>query len=200
MKQDKDAEDIKLKSKYKLKKLVTKIAEIKGRHTELVTVYIPTGANLHDIVATLRSEQSTAENIKSKPVRKNVVSALEKIMRHLSFYKKTPPNGLALFCGNISGREGSADLHIWAIEPPEPLKTKLYWCDQKFVIDPLFEMIEDKEIYGIINLDKSEADIAILKGKKIEPIAHFESIVPGKKPCWRAIECQVQQNTRTAAQ
>ena len=32
----------------------------------------------------------------------------------------------------------------------------------------------------MVCLDRSEADIAILKGKKIETIAHFESIVPGK--------------------
>ncbi len=169
-----------VKSKYKLKKLLKMLGDIKGRHTELVTVYIPAGSNLHDIVSQLRSEQSTAENIKSKQVRKNVTAALDKIIRHLQLYKKTPENGLAVFCGNVSEREGVADIQLWAIEPPERLKTKMYWCDQVFVLEPLLEMVEEKEIYGIICLDKSEADIALLKGKKIEPISHAESIVPGK--------------------
>jgi peptide chain release factor subunit 1 len=173
-------EAIHLTSKYKLKKLVEKIMSIKGRHTELVTVYIPAGANLHDVVTQLRGEAGTAENIKSKPVRKNVTTALEKIIRHLQFYKKTPEHGLAIMCGNISQKEGAVDIELWAIEPPEPVKTKLYWCDQQFVTEPLEEMIAEKEIYGIICLDKSEADIALLNGKKIESIAHFESIVPGK--------------------
>lgn len=168
------------KSKYHLKKLIKMLGSIKGRHTELVTVYVPVGYSLHEITGQLRAEQSTAENIKSKPVRKNVVSALEKIMRHLQLYKQTPEHGLAVFCGNVSEKEGAADIQIWAIEPPEPVKVKMYWCDQKFVLEPLENMIEEKEIYGIICLDKNEADIAILKGRKIEPIAHFESIVPGK--------------------
>jgi peptide chain release factor subunit 1 len=167
-------------SKAALKKLIRQLDKIKGRHTELVTVYIPAGANMADVVTQLRNEGSTAENIKSKQVRKNVTTSLDKIIRHLQLYKRLPQNGLAVFCGNISEKEGGADIEIWAVEPPEEIKTKLYWCDQKFVLEPLKEMVEEKEIYGIICMDKSEADIALVSGKKIEPIVHFESIVPGK--------------------
>ncbi|MBI2579679.1 MAG: peptide chain release factor aRF-1 [Candidatus Aenigmarchaeota archaeon] len=163
-----------------LKKLIRQLGAIKGRHTELVTVYVPAGYSLHEVSGQLRSEQGTAENIKSKGVRKNVVSSLEKIIRHLQLYNKTPPNGLALFCGNVSEKEGVDDIELFAVEPPEMVKTRLYWCDQKFVLEPLEEMVKEKEVYGIVCLDKSEADIAILSGKKIKPMVHFDSIVPGK--------------------
>ncbi len=172
--------DEKLKTKFALKKLVKQLSAIKGRHTELVTVYVPSGYSLHEILGQLRNEQSTAENIKSKPVRKNVVSALEKIMRHIQLFKQTPDHGLALFCGNISESEAKTDIELWSIEPPEPIKTKMYWCDQRFVLDPLQDMVAEREIYGIINLDKSEGNVAILVGKKITSIFHKESIVPGK--------------------
>ncbi|RLI96740.1 MAG: peptide chain release factor 1 [Candidatus Aenigmatarchaeota archaeon] len=165
---------------YKLKKLIKLLESKKGRHTELVTVYVPSGYSLHEVSNQLKQEQSTASNIKSKPVRKNVMTALEKIMRHLQLYRKTPEHGLAIFCGNVSEKEGWPDIELWAIEPPEKIKVKLYWCDQKFVLDPLKEMVREKEIYGIVCLDKSEADIALLKGKKLEPLVHFDSIVPGK--------------------
>lgn len=167
-------------SKLELKKLVRKLDKIKGRHTELVTVYIPAAANLGDIINQVRSEEGTADNIKSKQVRKNVTTALDKIVRHLQLYKKTPVNGLAVFCGNVSDKEGVADIEIFAVEPPEPIKVKMYWCDQKFVLDPLKDMIEEKEVYGIINLDKNEANIALIIGRKLESVAHFESLVPGK--------------------
>jgi len=170
----------KLKTKFALKKLVKRLAAIKGRHTELVTVYVPANYSLHEILNQLRNEQSTAENIKSKPVRKNVTTALEKIMRHIQLFKKTPDNGLALFCGNVSTSDSKVDIELWSIEPPEPVKTKMYWCDQRFVLDPLQDMVAEREIYGIINLDKSEADVALLVGKKIDSIFHKESIVPGK--------------------
>lgn len=167
-------------SRYKLKKIVKMLSSIRGRHTEMVSVYVPAGYSLHEITSQLKQEQGTADNIKSKQVRKNVVSALERILRHIQLYKKTPDNGVAFFAGNISEKEGASDIELWALEPPEPIKTKLYWCDQTFVTEPLEKMVEEKEIYGIINLDKSEAEIGLIRGKKIESFGHFESIVPGK--------------------
>ncbi|MFH1105715.1 MAG: peptide chain release factor aRF-1, partial [Candidatus Aenigmatarchaeota archaeon] len=146
----------------------------------LVSVYVPVGYAIVEIIGQLRNEQSTAENIKSKTTRKNVVSALEKIMQHLKMYTKTPENGVAIFAGNTSEQEGAPDIQLWAIEPPEKIGNKLYWCDQTFVLDPLKEMIEEKEVYGLLAIDSAEATIAHLTGKKIVIIKHIESIVPGK--------------------
>jgi peptide chain release factor subunit 1 len=171
---------MKEKAKRKLRKLLKELEKIKGRHTELVSLYIPAGSNLVDAITQVRSEQSTAQNIKAKQVRKNVVGALEKILQHLKTFKKVPANGLVIFCGNVSPIEGQSDIRIWSIEPPEKLTTKIYWCDQKFVLEPLFEMVAEKDVYGLIVLDTKEATIGLLKGKKIEVLKHLESIVPGK--------------------
>ncbi len=166
--------------KRRLKDLVEELDNFRGRHTELVSVYIPSGYNLNKVVEQIVNEKSTAQNIKSKTVRKNVLSALERILQHLKLYKQTPENGLVIFSGNISEREGVADIEIYALEPPEPLKQKLYWCDQKFVLDPLKEMIREREVYGLIVIDKSEAEVGILHGKKVKSLKHLDSIVPGK--------------------
>ena len=164
----------------KFEKLIKELNEKRGRHTELVTVYVPADYSLNKIVNQLSQEKGTAQNIKSKSTRKNVMTALDKIIQHLKVYKKTPENGLALFCGNVSEDEGKTDIQLWAIEPPEPMEQKLYWCDQEFVLEPLEELTKEKEVYGLVLLDKSEADIAYLKGKKIQHLAHKDSIVPGK--------------------
>ncbi len=174
--------------KRRLKDLVEELDKFRGRHTELVSVYIPAGYNLYKVVEQITNEKSTAQNIKSKTVRKNVLAALERILQHLKLYKQTPPNGLVIFSGNISEREGVADIELFALEPPEPLRQKLYWCDQKFVLDPLKEMIREREVYGLIVLDKSEAEIGVLYGKKVRSLKHLESLVPGKtdKGGWSA--------------
>lgn len=174
--------------KRRLKDLVEELDNFRGRHTELVSVYVPAGYNLNKVTEQITNEKSTAQNIKSKTVRKNVVSALERITQHLKLYKQTPENGLVIFSGNISEREGVADIEIFALEPPEPLKQKLYWCDQKFVLDPLKDMIREKEVYGLIVIDKSEADVGVLHGKKVRSLKHLESLVPGKtdKGGWSA--------------
>jgi peptide chain release factor subunit 1 len=166
--------------KRRLKDLVEELDGFRGRHTELVSVYIPAGFNLYKVVEQINNEKSTANNIKSKAVRKNVMSALERITQHLKLYKQTPPNGLVIFSGNISEREGVSDIEIYALEPPEPLKQRLYWCDQKFVLDPLKELIREREIFGIVVIDKSEGDVGVLIGKKVKALKHLDSLVPGK--------------------
>jgi peptide chain release factor subunit 1 len=171
------SEDIR---KRRLKDLVEELNDFRGRHTELVSIYVPAGFNLFKVVEQINNEKSTAQNIKSKSVRKNVMSALERITQHLKLYKQTPPNGLVVFAGNVSQREGVADIEIYALEPPEPLKQRLYWCDQKFILDPLKEMIREREIFGIVIIDKSEADIGLLHGKKVKSLKHLDSLVPGK--------------------
>lgn len=165
---------------YKLKKLLSELEKIKGRHTELVSVYIPVGYSINDVMNQLKNEQGTAINIKSKSTRKNVLGALEKAIQHLKLYKETPAHGLAIFSGNVSEKEGVSDIKIWAIEPPEPLNVKLYWCDQKFELEPLLDMIREKEVYGLVVMDNSEVTFGLLKGKRIEVLRRFESIVPGK--------------------
>ena len=164
----------------KLKKLIRELESYKGRHTELISVYVPAGANIVDVANQLFEEKGTASNIKSKTTRKNVLTALEKIIQHLKLFRETPPNGLVVFCGNISPVEGKEDIRLWSFEPPEKLSTKLYWCDQVFVLDPLKEMLSEKEIFGLIVLDAREANIGLLEGKKIVPLKHLESTVPSK--------------------
>jgi len=109
-----------------------------------------------------------------------VLTALEKIIQQLKLFKQTPPNGLVVFCGNVSPVEGKDDIKMWSFEPPFKLNQKLYWCDQTFVIEPMKELVREKEIYGLIVLDAKEANIGILKGKSIQQLKHMDSTVPSK--------------------
>jgi len=164
---------------YRLKKVIEELEKYKGRHTELISVYIPAGHNIFSVINQLEYEKTMAENIKSKATRENVLDALDTILRELRFYKKTPENGLAIFCGNVG--KDKRDIRIWAIEPIEKLNIKLYHCDQTFYLDPLKEMIEAKrDLFGLIVIDSKEATIGLLKGKNIEKLRYLTSGAPGK--------------------
>jgi len=128
----------------------------------------------------LKQEYALTQNVKSRTTRKNVLDALEKIINHLRQFRETPPNGLVVFAGNVSQVEGQSDIRLWSIEPIEELNVKMYWCDQRFILDPLKEMVKEKEIYGLIVLDASGSDIGLLIGKKIVLEKHLDSLVPGK--------------------
>src|SRR3989344_5304520 len=105
------------KQLFEFKKHISQLKEYQGRGTELITVYITPGYPISDIAAKLRDEYSQASNIKSKSTQKNVQAALEKIMALLITFKKTPPNGIAIFCGNISQYEGQVDVQLFFVEP-----------------------------------------------------------------------------------
>ncbi|AJF62595.1 MAG: Peptide chain release factor subunit 1 [archaeon GW2011_AR20] len=168
------------KKRQKLKRFIKELEQIRGRHTELVSVYVPADYDMIKIIQHLQQEQGTAENIKDKTTRLHVIDSLEKAIRHLRLYKKTPENGLAVFAGNIGAQEGKTDLKVWSIEPPDPIATRLYRCDQTFVIDILKEQLEVKDYYGLVVMDNREATIGILKGTLIQELNNMTSGVPGK--------------------
>jgi len=169
------------KERRKIKELIKELDQYRGRHTELVTVYVPAGYDLNHIIQHLEQEKDTASNIKSAANRKNVQDALEKMIQHLRVVvQRNPPHGLALFSGNTAEREGQQDIKVWAVEPPAPMNQRLYRCDKEFILDPLREMADDKNEYGLVVIDGRDATIALLRGKTIIPIKTTHSEVPGK--------------------
>ncbi len=138
------------KQKHELKKFVKELESYRGSHTELVSVYVPQGYDLNKIINHLSQEQGTAVNIKSASTRKNVISALERMIQHLRLFKKTPEHGLAIFAGNVAKREGQEDFEVWSIEPPVPLNTRMYRCDKQFQLEVLRGMMDIKEMYGFV--------------------------------------------------
>jgi peptide chain release factor subunit 1 len=176
----KDQIKVSAKEKLKLKHIMKELEKHRGRHTELVSVYVPAGYDINKIINHLQQEQGTATNIKSAQTRNNVISALERMVQHLKLFKQTPPNGLAVFSGNVAEREGQQEFKVWSLEPPVPLNIRIYRCDKEFVLDPIKQMVEHEEVYGMVVLDRRDATIALLKGKTIVPLQSTHSEVPGK--------------------
>jgi peptide chain release factor subunit 1 len=168
--------------KYELEETLKELEGYRGRHTELISVLIPAGFNINNVVKQIDTEKGTADNIKSKNTRKAVLDALERISRQLKLIgQKLPPNGLALYAGNVSTVEGQEDIQLWAIEPPKPLKIRIYRCDQTFVVEPLKEMMETDEVYGLLIIERKEATIGVLEGRSIKVLHTMTSGVPSKQ-------------------
>src|SRR3989344_5919403 len=173
-------EQIDTKKKYKLKRFINQLKNVRGRHTELVTVYIPKDYSMIKVTQQLAQEKDTASNIKDKRTRSNVQDSLDRLIRHLRLYKETPENGLAAFAGNISDNDSKITIEVFSIEPPLPITTRMYRCDQNFVIEPLEQQLESNSVYGLVVMDKREATIGLLKGAYIEKLSNLTSGVPGK--------------------
>ena len=169
---------------YKIRKTLDDLTEKSGHGTELITVYIPKGKQLHEIISTLREEQGTADNIKSDLTRGHVVDSLGKVIQRLKLYKKTPERGLVIFCGAFSPEQGGAlgneIVEIYELDPPKDLKQYLYRCDDHFHVDILKNMLKDDNLIGFIAIDAKDCGWGLLHGDKIEVLSQTGSGVAGK--------------------
>jgi len=165
---------------FNLKRQLRKLEAYHGNGTELITVYIPAGSPIHEMNNKLREEASQASNIKSKSTKLAVLGALERISNHFKLYKRTPPNGLAVFCGNVSDNAAKVDIQLFALEPPEPLNIGAYRCDSRFFLDPLQQILGTKDAYGVVVMDGREATVAIVKGTNISVIKRLNSTAHAK--------------------
>jgi len=164
-----------------LKKTLNMLASKEGRGTELISLYVPLGRQISDVMNMLRHEYGTASNIKSTTTRKNVQDAIVKTQQRLKLFKKVPGNGLVIFCGAIpQNGAGSERIETYVIIPLEPISIYLYRCDSRFHTEHLQEMLREKETYGILLIDASAATFATLQGRRLEILRKETSGVPGK--------------------
>jgi len=179
-----DAEEVNEdRRKYEFRKVIEELAEYEGSGTQLVTIYIPPDKQISDVVAHVTQEHSEASNIKSKQTRTNVQDALTSIKDRLRYYDTYPPdNGLVLFSGAVDSGGGRTDMVTRTLEsPPEPIQSFRYHCDSNFLTEPLEHMLTDKGLFGLIVLDRREANVGWLKGKRVEAVKSASSLVPGKQ-------------------
>ncbi|MFB5616568.1 MAG: peptide chain release factor 1, partial [Nitrosopumilus sp.] len=164
---------------YKIRKTLEELSKKSGRGTELITVYIPKGKQLHEIIGSLQQEQGTADNIKSDLTRSHVVDSLGKVIQRLKLYKKTPERGLVMFCGALPPEEGgplgSEVVKVWEIDPPKDLNQYLYRCDDHFHVDILKDMLKDDNLIGFLAIDAKDAGWGLLHGDKIEVLSQTGS-------------------------
>ncbi len=154
------------KNDYEIRKNLKRLRSVRGSGTELISIYIPPDFQISDEVARLKEEKSQASNIKSKSTRLNVQNAIERIVQYLKLYNRPPKNGIAVFCGNISKMQDKPDIELFAMEPPEPIKSNIYRCDSSFLLEPIEAIMSTDERYGIVILDGRDAIIGILKGSQ----------------------------------
>ncbi len=167
--------------RFRLKKALDTLARKEGRGTELVSLYVPPGKQISEVLNTLRQEYGTAANIKSDTTRNNVQDAITKTQQRLKLFKKVPENGLVIFSGSIpQNGPGSERNETYVLIPPEPITINLYRCDARFHTEYLQDMLKEKETYGIMLLDSSEATFAVLQGRRLSIIKEITSGIPGK--------------------
>ncbi len=168
------------KERYLFRRKLEEIEAAEGRGTELVSLYVPSSRQVSDVTNYLKQELSQSSNIKSKSTRKNVTSAIESILVRLKAFRTVPDRGLVFFVGERQAGADQTETVSHVLEPPEPVETFLYRCASRFHTEPLREMLQEKDLYALVVIDRSEATVGLLRGKRIEVIKNVQSLVPSK--------------------
>jgi peptide chain release factor subunit 1 len=178
-------------SRLLLRRQVEALRAVEGSVTEAVTLYIPPGKNLVDVVQRLRAEVSEADNIKNRVNRAGVVNSLTTILNRLKTFKTTPTNGLAGFSG--------ADV-LEVFETPEPVTSYFYRCGAGFDLTQLEAMLDSKTLYGMIVIERGGVTIGWLKGTRVILVVDEESRVPNKHGKGGQSQHRYERQTEEAAE
>jgi peptide chain release factor subunit 1 len=167
-------------ARYEFKRKLEDLRDIRGTATQLISLYIPPGTQIHDVMGQLRGELSQASNIKSKSTMKNVTGALESAMQRLRQFKDPGERGIVLFVGHKAVGGNNTRMVQFVIEPPVPITLRKYHCDSTFFLEPLEDMLREHNNYGLIVLDRQEATIGFLRGQAVQVVTNMQSMVPNK--------------------
>ncbi|MCE4604558.1 MAG: peptide chain release factor aRF-1 [Aeropyrum sp.] len=164
-------------SKRELAKLLRELKKWSAPATVLLSLYIPPGRPVSDVMTLLRQEYSITDNIKLKRTRQAVKRALSAAMDRLQMVPSVPKNGLVIFCGEDMN---TGKFECYMFSPPEPIRVFYYRTDKRFITDFLEDMVEDRSAIGIIVVERDQATIGLLKGARLEVLKELEGFVPGK--------------------
>ncbi len=164
-------------SKRELASLIKELKNWSAPATTLLSLYIPPGRPISEVMNLLRQEYSIADNIKLKRTKLAVRRALAAAMDRLQQIPKVPPNGLVIFCGEDM-KTGKFECFVFS--PPEPINVFYYRTDKRFITEFLEEIVEEKDAIGIIIIERDQATIGLLRGTRLEVLDEIEGYVPGK--------------------
>ena len=156
--ENKEDKDIEL---WRMRNLITKLSKLQGTGTSVITLLLPPTEQISNVNNHLTKEYGTATNVKNRVNKLSILSAVTSAQQRLKLYRSIPTNGLVILCGTVQ-MEKEKKLSI-SFEPPKPLHTYLYMCDNKFHLDPLIESLgSNTKTIGFIIIDGNGLTVATL--------------------------------------
>lgn len=152
---------------------VNELRELRGRGTELITLYVPPG-KVPDATALLRDEVGKSSNIKSSVTKHAVQAALRSTIDRLKGVSRD--QSVMVVVG-----ETSIGWISEVIETPKPVSSIIYRCGSTFFLDPIERMEDKGKAYGIICIDLHEVAVVVIRGTHLETVLSDESNVPNKQ-------------------
>lgn len=179
--------------KYRIKKMLKSLEDAKGysislifihslrNGTSMISLIIPPGEQITKTQKKLLEEAGKASNIKSRVNRQSVEGALTSTRERLKLYPKTPNNGLVVYCGTVFSEDGRSEKkYTIDFEPYKPINRSLYYCGERFDVEPLKSLIEDDQKFGFIVVDGNGTLFGTLQGSSRSVLQIIKVDLPKK--------------------
>ena len=165
---------------HKLRKFIAYLSEKEGKGKEFISLYMPGGTAVDEVVAFLK-EKSDSAPVKSGSVGDRLQVALKNVIQRLKLQKELSGNGLAVFAGTFASNNLEIEsLKVEEVVPPEPIANYGFVVEDHFLLDPLREMVRGQRVVGLVAMDAKEASFGIFQGGRLEVVESIESGIPGK--------------------
>lgn len=161
---------------YKMRKLIASLSSKEGTAKDLVSLYIPRGKSIEELVVVLKERLDSPET-ESQKARQEVRDELSEIIQVLKTRNEIPDNGLAIFA---AAKVGVSGVEVQELIPPEPLTDFTFEIDDHFNLATLREMLREERVVGIIAMDANAAGFGILNGDRLDIVDHITSGISGK--------------------
>ena len=166
---------------YKIKRVLKALEEAKGNGTSMISLIIPPKDQIAKIQKMLTEEYGKAANIKSRVNRQSVLTAITSTRERLKLFNRTPKKGLVLYCGTILSEDGRSEKkYTIDFEPFKPINQFLYYCDNKFHVEPLHQLLEDDDRFGFIVVDGNGTLYGAVQGNARNVLQKFTVDLPKK--------------------
>lgn len=106
---------------------------------------------------------------------------MRSIQSKLLLYGATPPNGLAIYCGNCTNKAGKEKKLSMIFEPLLPLQHSLYQCDSQFHTKLLRDQFTATDVWGFIVIGGDGVSFHTLRGNTRSTIYKWFSVTLPKK-------------------
>ena len=152
---------------------MSEIEKIRGKGTELITLFLPKKTIIHEVVSKIKFQKNECKNIKSKRTRKALETALNAIQGYLDKNENKLESASIIFSGLVNQ---NLFFKVFNTEGNIPFK---YCCSDKFLTSGFYDGLNHTSYYLIV-LDLNGATVGLKSTRGIEVLRNFDSYIPSK--------------------
>ncbi|KAI7863614.1 peptide chain release factor eRF1/aRF1 [Spinellus fusiger] len=165
---------------WRMRQISKELHELRGNLKTMISLIIPSGEDIYEVNKLISEKCATAKTLKCRKKCVLVQNVLSSVQTCLKEYKKTPDNGLIVYCGVVSLKGNrEKDINVF-FEPHLPIYTSLYSCDSEFHTEAMEKLYNVDGSLGYIVVAGGSCLFGLLSGDTRDVLYELHVELPKK--------------------